>query len=261
MARRSTSAATSRPSTGQPAAHLAAFDTTTNALSTDVQARRRLAGAARSRPSEATVYVGGFLRSADGQARTSSRRSTPPTARAAVGPRSERRRDRDGRGAGRLAGHRRRTFHHLNGSDAYGMGSVDATSRRHPAVGGQPAHPRRRHDGRASRRCAPTEPRSTAPVTRSARAPRSRGSSGPSPSTGAINFVNDCHGDTYDVFPLGPVCTPPATCTPASGSERSRTPIPGRSTTPPPSRPTRPGRTPGRTTTAGTTGACRHPRC
>ena len=70
---------------GQTRARLAAFDTTTNALSTTFKpvVGSRVGAIATI---GSTVYVGGFLRSANGQARTSSRRSTPPTATCCSGP-------------------------------------------------------------------------------------------------------------------------------------------------------------------------------
>ena len=133
---------------GQTRAHLAAFDTATSALSTTF---KPVVGWQVRRDRDHRKHrLRGWLppqrqRSGDG---TSSRRSTPPTARAAVGPRSRRRRDRDGRGAGRLADHRRRTFHHLERLRRLRDGLGRRHDRRHPAVGGEPAHPRRRHEGR-----------------------------------------------------------------------------------------------------------------
>ena len=56
------------------------------------------------------------------------------------------------------------------------------------------------------------------------------GTFGADPATGAINFVNDCHGDTYDVFPRARCSTRWATRTPASGSAPTRTPTRGRGT-------------------------------
>ena len=37
------------------------------------------------------------------------------------------------------------------------------------------------------------------------------------PTTGAVNWLNDCHGDTYDVFPWATFCTASATSTTAPG--------------------------------------------
>ena len=95
-------------------------------------------------------------------------------------------------------------FTTLNGSDAYGMGSVDATT---GATLPWAANQRIRDAGTTG---AITSLRTDGTQIYGTGYAFGAGSSfegifGAEPSTGAINFVNNCHGDTYDVFPLGPV--------------------------------------------------------
>ena len=54
------------------------------------------------------------------------------------------------------------------------------------------------------------------------------GTFGLNPDTGAINFLNDCHGDTYDTLPLGQVLYSVGHATTARTSAPSCRPTRGR---------------------------------
>ena len=130
-------------------------------------------------------------------------------------------------------------FLNLNGAAAYGMGSVDATS------------------GKTTLPWAANQLIRNATTTGSIDSLRTdgtyiygsgyvfgtfgsnfEGTFSAEPLTGKIRWLNDCHGDTYDVAPIGS-CTSRATSTTAARSGRSRTTSTS-STAPPRSRRTPP---------------------
>ena len=95
------------------------------------------------------------------------------------------------------------SFSTINGQDAYGMGSIDATTGatlpwaanvRLRAAGLNGAIEGMSTDGISDlrRRATPTDTGAAFEGTFSA-----------DPTTGAINWVNDCLGDTYDIYPMG----------------------------------------------------------
>ncbi len=261
----STSAATSPPSTESRA--------TTSPPSTPRPARwsllQRLAQRHQVRPSRrptSTVYVGGNFFSAERQSRTPDwLRSSPSNgALSSVGTR-------------RLTTSRSRRW-------SCRRTGVEARRRRqvhHPQRRAGQRHGRgRRHD---RRRACPGPPTPRSPTAApSAASPASRtdgnqvygsgfafgcgnfeGTFAARPDTGAINWANDCHGDTYDTFPVGGCSTRVShahNCSTIGGFFQSNPwSINMRHALAFTTNPT--GTNTGPTTTAGTTTAFRPPSC
>jgi hypothetical protein len=182
--------------------HIAAFDTATGALSSTF--RPSIAGQVRGiAATTSTVYAGGNFLSVNGVGRTrlaataastGALLSWAPTANNVVrtmvlSP------DRTRVIAG---GH----FTTLNGLAAYGMGSLDATT---GATLAWAANQTIRDAGSTG---AITSLRADGSTVYGSGYAFGSGSSfegtfAADPSTGNIRWLNDCHGDTYDVFPVG----------------------------------------------------------
>ena len=95
-------------------------------------------------------------------------------------------------------------FTRLSGGAAYGMGSLSLTTGKSDAVGGQTNYPGRDdHRGHHLLRSDGADIYGSG--YRFGRGSNFEGTFAATPSTGAIVWLNDCHGDTYDVLPVGGV--------------------------------------------------------
>lgn len=185
--------------------HVAAFNTATGALDTTFTASvsnqvRALAA------SPTTLYIGGSYGSVNGSTRKSlSAVSTPTGALLPWAPTV----DNGSVWAMTLAPDRTKvivggSFTTLSGQAAYGMGSLDATS---GSVQPWAANQTIRDAGSNG---AITTLRADGQKIYGAGYAYGSGASfegtfAADPTTGSIVLVNDCHGDTYDVLPLGSV--------------------------------------------------------
>lgn len=189
---------------GQARGHLAAFNTSDGSLvadwtpNTDGQVR------ALSISSD-TVYVGGNFRSANGQARTSlAAFNTANRTMTAWAPTAE------GTGgyvwAMTLSPDLSRvivggSFSTLSGQNAYGMGALDAsTGAVLPWAANQTIRTAGLNGGITSLKTDGEQIFGSGYAFGSGAT--FEGTFAADPGTGAINWVNDCLGDTYDVFPM-----------------------------------------------------------
>ena len=252
--RASTSVATSPPSTGSVRNHIAAFDTATGALVTTFHPIGFGPGPGASPSRASTVYAGGNFFSANGAAArrlaafnatngallpwapTADDNKSPPwscrptSLRVIVGG----------------------SFTTLNGVAQ--MAWAPSTPRPGEVCRGQRTHYAGRRDRQRHHHLARTGIRSMGPDFAFGTG-QFEGAFAADPNTGNIVWANDCHGDTYDTFPIGQVLYTSATRTTARRSAPSRTVTLGRSicATRLPSPPTPPAPIPVPTTTAGTT--------
>ena len=187
---------------GLPRGHVAGFDTATNAL--DPTFRPSASGkVATVTADNSTVWVGGNFFSANGQTRRrlASFRATD----GAVLPWAPKADDEqvtsmvltpDGQRV--IVGGR---FSTLNSIPTSAMGSVDAvTGANLPWAANQKIRDAGTGSGITSLSTDGTSIYGTAFAWRSG---NFEGLFSADPSTGALRYANDCHGDTYDAFPVG----------------------------------------------------------
>ncbi len=189
---------------GQPRSHIAAFDTATNALvptfTPAVNARVRAMAVTGS-----TVYVGGSFSSVAGQARKRLAAVTPAGALTSWKPTA----DDAAVLAMALAPDGSRVvvggaFTTLNGTRAYGMGSLStATGAQLPWAANTVVKDATPNGAITSLRADATQIYGSGYALGAGSS--FEGSFAANPSTGAIAWLNDCHGDTYDVRPVGQV--------------------------------------------------------
>jgi hypothetical protein len=188
---------------GQARNHIAAFDTATGALSTSF--RPSIAGQVRGiAATNTTVYAGGNFFSVNGVGRTrlaaiastGALLSWAPTANNVVrtmvlSP------DHTRVIAG---GH----FTTLNGVSAYGMGSLDAaTGATRPWAANQTIRDAGSNGAITTLRADATTIYGGGYAFQAGASATFEGTFAADPTTGQIRWLNDCHGDTYDVFPIG----------------------------------------------------------
>ncbi len=150
--------------------------------------------------------------------------------------------------------HRRRVVHHAQRRSRIRDGRPRRRDRRDAALGGAGAHPLRRSSTGRSRRLKTDGNQIYGGGYAFGAGAAFEGTFAADPNTGAINWVNDCLGDTYDTFAaqLGPLLRR-ATRTTAASSAASPTPTRGRAGRRPlPRRSTRPAPPRRRTPTGGT---------
>ncbi len=190
---------------GRPRGHVAAFDTTTNALNPyfrpTVSSKVSTVTA-----NDSTVWVGGNFFSANGRTRRrlASFRASDGAVRTWA-PRAD-----DGQvtsmvltpdGQRVIVGGR---FSRLNGIRTSAMGSVDAvTGANRPWAANQKIREAGTDSGITSLSTDGTNIYGTAFHWH--RSGNFEGLFSAAPSTGALHYANDCHGDTYDAFPVGEV--------------------------------------------------------
>ena len=204
--------------------HVAAFDTATGALvsSFHPNLNNRVRALAASGPtSTGTLFMGGGYGAVDGVTRKSlSAVSTSTGALLPWAPTV----DNGWVWSMVLAPDRSRvvvggSFTSLNGQSAYGMGSLNATT------GASMPWAANKTIRDATSTGAITSLRTDGVQIYGSGYAYGAGSSfegtfAAEPSTGAITLVNDCHGDTYDVLPVGPVLYSVShvhDCTPVGG--------------------------------------------
>ena len=192
---------------GVARSHIAAFNTATGALDNAFTPSRQRARSRRSTASNTTVYVGRqLLQRQQRRARPARRLHAPATAPCCPGrPRQTTTRSTSmvlaPDGSRVIVGGK---FTTLNGVPAPRHGLPSTPSPGRPCRGRPTSGSTTVATVRRSTACAPTAPRSTAPAMPSAPA-TSRAPSSPTRTPATSLVANDCHGDTYDVCPLGSV--------------------------------------------------------
>lgn len=186
--------------------HVAAFSTATGAL--DRSFRVSTSGAVRAlAASPTTLYLGGSFGSVNGRARTALAAVRTDGVLLPWAPRT-------GNGQPRsmvLAPDRSRvivggTFTTLNGQAARGMGSLSAaTGAVLPWAANKVIHVSGPYAGITSLRTDGRQIYGSAFQFGMPTENNFEGTFAANPLTGALTVVNNCHGDTYDVLPVGPV--------------------------------------------------------
>ena len=139
-----------------------------------------------------------------GRSRSHASRGVQPRERrvAVVGAECRQRQGRGhGDGAGQFPSHRGGHVHHPERPVGERDGLPGRNLGGQPAVGGEPDHPRRRHG--SSITALRSDGKQIYGSGFAYHTGRFEGSFAANPLTGAIIWANDCHGDTYDVFPVG----------------------------------------------------------
>ncbi len=190
---------------GASRSHLAIFDTASNALSS--VATPYVGGQVRAlAATNTTVYAGGSFMSAGGLART--RLGQFSLTNGAVLPWAPTADDNAVWSMVLAPGGSRvivgGAFTTLNGLAAYGMGSLDATSGTSlPWAANQVIRDAGTYGAITTLRTDGTQIYGAGYAFGAGAS--FEGNFAAEPTTGTINWLNDCHGDTYDVLPLGQV--------------------------------------------------------
>jgi len=195
---------------GYARSHVAAFDTATGALNgafrPSVNGQVRALAASTSATNN-IVYIGGSYSSVNGLARKNLSAVTSAGSLLGWAPKAETG-DNGTVWTMVMAPDRSRvivggSFTTLNGQAAHGMGSLRATD---GAVLPWAANQRIRDGGdKSAITTLRTDGQQIYGGGYAYGTGNFEGTFAANPLTGAITTVNDCHGDTYDVFPIGPV--------------------------------------------------------
>jgi hypothetical protein len=191
--------------------HVAAFLTATKAL--DSSFRPSVNGAVKAlAATNTTAYIGGLYSTVNGSARRNLSAVSPNSSGGSLlswAPRADYGTASGAVEAMVMTPDQRRVivggrFTTLNGQSANGMGSVDASNgaQIHPWAANQNIRNGGDKSGISNLR---TDGQQIFGVGWAFGSGNFEGTFAANPYTGAITVVNDCHGDTYDVFPIGSV--------------------------------------------------------
>ena len=184
--------------------HVAAFDTATGALDTAFAPNvsnevKALAASAN------TLYIGGGYGSVNGSGRNNLAAVNHSGVERGLEARRRDNGDRlvHGAGAGRQPADRRRLVHRAERHRCVRHGSISTATPR-PAVGSESDDPDAGKEG-AITSLRTDGKQIFGPATPSTSAANFEAGSPPTRRPAIITVVNDCHGDTYDVLPIGQV--------------------------------------------------------